>query len=246
MTEAQDRLLSVVIPLWNEEKVLHWTVDALRAALERHVRSGHFGSWELVLVDDASTDATGTMLDALAEADPRIVVVHHERNRTLGGSVRTGLATARGDLILYTDADLPFDPDEIGRAVHLLDLYEADVVSAYRHDRKGEGVARYVYSYCYNALANALFGLRVRDVNFAAKLVRRWVVDAVDLHSEGSFVDVELLVRARAAGAKVIQFGVDYFPRTRGTSTLSSPAVIGRILRELGDQAPELRALSRR
>lgn len=246
MKGPDERVLSVVVPVWNEEKVIHWTVGALRDALDGIVGAGLVDGWELVLVDDASTDSTPTVLDALAETDHRIVALHHRTNRTLGGSIRTGLAAARGDLLLYTDADLPFDPVDIGRAVRLLDLYEADVVSAFRHDRTGEGAARWFYSVCWNALANALFGLRMRDVNFAAKLCRRWVIDAVELRSEGSLIDVELLVRARAAGARVIQFGVDYFPRTQGISTLSSPWVILRMLSELREQVSELRSLSRR
>lgn len=246
MTRPDERVLSVVVPVWNEEKVLHWTVGALRDALDRIVEQGQLGSWELVLVDDASTDSTPEVVDSLSEADARIVALHHRTNRTLGGSIRTGLAAASGDLLLYTDADLPFDPVDIGRAIHLLDLYEADVVSAFRLDRAGEGIVRWFYSVCWNALANALFGLRMRDVNFAAKLCRRWVVDAIELRSEGSMIDVELLVRAKAAGARVIQFGVDYFPRTQGTSTLSSPRVIVRMLSELRQQVPELRSLSRR
>jgi GT2 family glycosyltransferase len=75
--------------------------------------------------------------------------------------------------------------------------------------------------------------VHVRDVNFAFKLVRRRVLERVQLVSEGSFVDAELVVRATRLGFHIVQIGVDYFPRSRGESTLSSPAVIVKILREL-------------
>ena len=66
-------------------------------------------------------------------------MVHHEQNRKLGGAIKTGFATARGDLVLYTDADLPFDMSELPRAIRLMREYEVDIVSAYRFDRTGEG-----------------------------------------------------------------------------------------------------------
>jgi hypothetical protein len=88
-----------------------------------------------------------------------------------------------------------------------------------------------------------VFGLRLRDMNFAFKLVRRRVLEHVDLQSEGSFIDVELLARAQRMGFTTIQFGVDYFPRTRGISTLSSNAVILTILREMRSLRAELKAL---
>jgi hypothetical protein len=85
------------------------------------------------------------------------------------------------------------------------------------------------------------FGLRVRDVNFAFKLCRREVLDKVRLASEGSFIDAELLIRAQQAGFEIIQFGVDYFPRTRGESTLASNATILRLLREMRSLSSDLR-----
>jgi glycosyltransferase involved in cell wall biosynthesis len=72
-------------------------------------------------------------------------------NRKLGGSIKTGLAAATGDVVLYTDADLPFDMAELRRAFRILRNYEADILSAYRLDRTGEGLRRAVYSFVYNA-----------------------------------------------------------------------------------------------
>jgi glycosyltransferase involved in cell wall biosynthesis len=237
-------LLSVFFPMWNEEEYIERALSAAREACETLLSLGDVADYELLVVDDASTDDTGRMADEMAAADPRVRVVHHPRNRKLGGSVKTGFGASKGDVILYTDADLPVEMDELVKACRLMRQYEADVVSAYRFDRTGEGYVRVVYSAIYNALVRVLFGVRMRDINFAFKLCRARVFDQVRLESEGSFIDAELIIRAIGHGYKVVQFGVDYFPRTRGVSTLSSPAVIAKILREMFSLRRELRAVT--
>jgi hypothetical protein len=102
---------------------------------------------------------------------------------------------------------------------------------------------RVVYSAIYNGLVRLLFGVRMRDINFAFKLCRRRVFDHIELHSEGSFIDAELVIRAHKLGYTVVQFGVDYFARTRGVSTLSSPSVIVKILGEMRQLRRELQAI---
>ena len=236
--------LSIVFPMWNEESSILLAVDAAREAVDALVAAGDIDGYEIVIVDDASTDATPMMADTLAAADPHVTVIHHPANKGLGGSIKTGLAGATGDLVLYTDADLPCDLlESLTRAVRLMRIYGADIVSAYRHDRTAEGPRRAVYTFAYNSLIRVGFGLRVRDVNFAFKLVRRRVLDQVAVSSEGSFIDAELLIRAHRAGFHIIQFGVDYFPRTRGVSTLSSGATIAKIVAEMARLRPELAAI---
>ena len=228
--------ISIVFPMYDEEAYIHRAIRAAGAALQE-ITPDH----EIIIVDDASTDRTGALADALARADPRIKVVHNERNRKLGGSVRAGYAAATKDLVLYTDADLPFDLQELRRAVRLLEYQEADVLAAYRFDRTSEGLVRTLYSFCYNLLIRVLFGLAVKDVNFSFKLFHRSLLQKIELKSEGSFIDAEFLIRARKAGATIVQIGVDYFPRSRGVSTLSSPGVILTILREMARLWGELR-----
>lgn len=237
--------LSFVFPMWNEEAMIRRTVAAAREAGDRLVDLRQVDSFEIVLVDDASTDATGKIADELAKDDPRIEVVHHAVNRTLGGAIRSGFAAASGDLVLYTDADLPVDLMETDKALRLLRLYDADIVSAYRFDRTAEGAQRTVYSFAYNHLVRWALGVRVRDVNFAFKLIRRRVLENVELVSEGSFIDAELLAKANRRGFRLVQFGCDYIARTRGVSTLSSPAVIVTILRELRLLRADIRRLPR-
>lgn len=227
--------LTVVFPMFNEEAYLQRAVSAARQALAPEF------DYEIVIVDDASTDGTGALADAEARADPRVRVVHNPVNRRLGGALRAGYAAATKDLVFYTDADLPIDLQQLPRAVRLLLYQEADVVAAYRFDRTSEGLLRAMYTFAYNHLIRTLFDLKVRDVNFAFKLFRRSILERFTLRSEGSFIDAEFLLRAKKAGCPIIQIGLDYFPRTRGTSTLASLGVIATILREMAKQWREIR-----
>jgi glycosyltransferase involved in cell wall biosynthesis len=226
--------------MYNEEKSVGRLLDVALPALETHA-----AAWEVVLVDDASSDGTAALAHERAAREPRIRVLEHAHNRGLGGTLRTGFEAARLDWILYSDCDLPWDLAETGRLFRAAEVTGADFVSAYRHDRTGEGATRSLYSFVYNGLVHAVFGFALRDVNFACKLFRRSLLSGLPLRSEGSFIDVELLARCLARGAVVQQIGLDYFPRTRGISTLSSPRVAFGILREMAALAPEIRAEGR-
>ena len=233
--------ISVVVPMYNEEDNIEHALAVATDALSQFA-----SSHEIVVVDDASTDRSPEIVRRLAVADPRIRVVRHERNQKLGGSLRDGFAATGKELVLYMDADLPWDPREIGRALSAMDVTRADMIAAYRYDRTGEGLRRAIYSYVYNGVIGVLFGWPHRDINFAFKLMRREVLDAVELRSEGSLISAELVTKTKNLGFTVQQIGLDYFPRSRGRSTLSSVGVILKILRELVRLYPEMRHPRRR
>ena len=235
------RSVSLVVPMFNEEKSVGRLLDVAIPALEEHV-----DTWEIVLVDDASTDTTLAFARLRAEKEPRIRVIAQPSNRGLGGTLREGFAAARLEWILYSDCDLPWDLAETDRLFRAAEITGADLISAYRLDRTGEGLLRSLYSFAYNGLIHALFGIVLRDVNFSCKLIRRSLLSGMELRSEGSFIDAELLARSWARGAVIQQLGIDYFPRTRGLSTLSSPGTVFTILREMARYAPEIRAERRR
>ncbi|HYU35457.1 MAG TPA: glycosyltransferase family 2 protein [Thermoanaerobaculia bacterium] len=233
--------VSLVIPMFNEEENIEHAIACAVEALE-----DCSDDWEVIIVDDASTDLSAAIVERLASAEPRIRLLRHPTNRKLGATLRTGYAAVTKSLAVYMDADLPFDPHVIGRAIQALRVTRADMIAGYRLDRTIEGFRRAVYSYLYNTLIGLLFGWPHRDINFSFKLMRREVLQAVELRSEGSLIDAELIVKAKNLGFVIQQLGLDYFARTRGLSTLSSPGVIFKILRELIRLYPEMRHPRRR
>lgn len=217
--------LSIVVPLFNEGENLSALVEAIWKVLDDDP-----SFLELVLVDDGSTDRTAEIARLLAEEEPRIKLVQHARNRGLGAAIRTGLNAAQGEFILYSDADLPFD---FALVPQLRVLAQAkDVVIGCRKNR-GEGGRRWLLSKGYNFLSRLLLGQKIRDVNFACKLLPRRAIAKMKLQAEGSFIDLEMLLECRRLGYTIAEVPVTYHPRIRGQSTLSRPSVVAIILREL-------------
>jgi glycosyltransferase involved in cell wall biosynthesis len=236
----QGRSISLVLPMFNEEENIEHALSCSIEALQ------DWPEWEIIVVDDASTDRSAEIVRRSMSRDSRIHMISHDRNRKLGASLRSGFAAATKDLVLYMDADIPFDPHEIARAVRAMDVTRADMIAGYRIDRTMEGVVRAVYSLAYNGLIGVLFGWPHRDINFSFKLMRREVLDALELRADGSLIDAELVVKAKNLGFTIQQLGLDYFPRTRGKSHLAGFGVIAKIVAELIHLYPDMRHPRRR
>lgn len=219
--------LSFVFPMFNEmgniERVIRSTHEVARRTLEE---------FEIIVVNDASTDGCGELAEELRTEFPELRVLHHERNRKLGGALKTGFAAARMDHVLYMDSDLPIAFDDVERVLRA-QTRAPDMLIGFRVGRV-ENMYRVVQSRIYNTLLRTLFGLRVRDVNFSFKLFRRELV-AEPLHSEGSFIDAEMLLEATRRGWFIAEVGLDYHVRQAGTSTIGGPGVVPKLLREMGD-----------
>ncbi len=228
--------ISLFFPAWNEEDYLERAVTRAMSVLNRLT-----DDYEIILVNDASTDRTREIAEGLATRHSEVRVIHHPVNLKLGGAMKTGLAASTKEVIVYSDIDLPFDLNELERALHLMTYLEADMICAFRFDRTSEGMKRIAYSFVYNLLIRNLFDVQIKDVNFSFKVMHRRVLEAVELKSQGSFIDAELVVKAIRRGFRVFQMGVDYFPRTRGVSTLASPSVIVKMVRELAGLYAETR-----
>jgi len=226
MPTAVDEL-SVFFPAHNEVANLERTVDAALAV----VKGLTLREYEIVVVDDGSTDGTSGLADELASRHSGVRVVHHGTNRGYGAALKSGLESARLDWIFYSDADCQFDLSEL--ALLLPFAEDHDAVIGYRAQRS-EGAARKVNQFLWTRLVRAVVGLDVRDVDCAFKLLRRSYVEQVlPLEADGAVISAELLVKLQRAGARVKQVPVTHHPRPAGKPSGASPRVIARAFREL-------------
>ena len=216
--------LTVFFPAYNEEgSIKKLTTDTLSVLQQIS------DDYEVVIVDDGSTDATGHIADALAAEDTHVRAVHHSTNRGYGAALRTGFRNAKKNFVFYTDGDYQFDIREITRLIPLIE--QCDIVSGYRVKR-ADPWPRRVNAFLYGWLLKVLFGLKVRDVNCAFKLYRREVIEDMPMISDGALIDAEIFVRAARKGCRVKQTGVHHYPRKIGQQTGAKISVILKMFRE--------------
>lgn len=228
--------LSVVLPCFNEELNVS---EAVRSASAAAARCAH--AWEIIVVDDGSSDETATIAGLLVEADPHVRLVIHAHNRGYGDALRSGIDAARMPWVFITDADLQFD---LGELEDLLPASErADLLVGWRIQRQ-DPVNRRLNAAAWNALMRLVFDLPVRDVDCAFKLARRSLLQDCRLTSSGAMISTELLVKCLAAGARLEEFGVHHRPRTAGRQSGASPRVVLRAFRELAALRRSLQQLA--
>jgi glycosyltransferase involved in cell wall biosynthesis len=225
--------LSVVLPAYDEEDNIAEAIrQALAAAESVSLRQ------EVIVVDDGSSDATAAVAFACRARDARVRLVRHEHNRGYGSAVRSGIAAARLDWVLLTDADLQFDLRQLSEFVPY--TVDSDLVLGYRAERS-DPLLRRLNARAWNALVRLLFHVRARDVDAAFKLIRRHALDGIELGSTGAMIDTELLAKAARRGARTVELPVAHRPRVAGDSSGGNPLVILRAFRELFELRREMR-----
>jgi glycosyltransferase involved in cell wall biosynthesis len=218
--------ISAVLPAYDEEENIEKATRDMAAVLG----ALDLRDWEVIIVDDGSKDRTGEICDRLAAEDPQhIRVVHHQPNRGYAAALKTGFASARHQLIFYTDSDNQFDVKEMPRLLPLIE--EADIVCGFRIYRF-DPLTRLILSWGFNLLVRIMFRINVRDIDCAFKLFRREVFDKVTIESKKFFVDAEVLAKAKYYGFRLVEVGVRHYPRPAGRSTVRASHVLST-LREL-------------
>lgn len=208
--------ISVFFPAYNDaatiSALVHQALDVLPTLTD---------DFEVIVVNDGSTDGTRPQLDALAESRSEVRIIHHSRNEGYGAALRSGFGSAQKELIFYTDGDGQYDVRE------LLTLYPlltpgVDVVNGFKIKR-ADSRQRKVVGGLYNSLARLLFLLPIRDVDCDFRLLRRGVVAPLKLTVASGAICVELVRQLHHNGCRFAEAPVHHYPRPHGRSEFFTP-----------------------
>jgi glycosyltransferase involved in cell wall biosynthesis len=213
--------LSIVVPVYNEADALTDVCQGVRLQLTR------MGvTWELIFVNDGSTDGSEEILDQFAEEDQRIRVIHFKRNFGQTAALMAGFDHARGEVIIPMDGDGQNDPADIPSMLDTLDQ-GYDVVSGWRRDRQDNVIHRNIPSILANKLISFVSGVRLHDFGCSLKAYKRHVVDGIRLYGE---MHRFLPIYASWHGAKITEVIVNHHPRRSGSSKYGLERVVKVIL----------------
>jgi cellulose synthase/poly-beta-1,6-N-acetylglucosamine synthase-like glycosyltransferase len=218
--------LSLCLPAYNEQENIEDTLDAACAILPEFVER-----FEIVVVNDGSTDRTGVLVADYARREPRVRLINHAGNRGYGVAVTSGLRAAVGDLIAFIDSDGQFSLLDLPRLLALLDD-ECDVAIGYRQQR-ADRFHRRLNAWGWNWLVRLLLGVWVTDMDCAFKVFRRHAVDQLGPLTGGAAFNADLLSQCLDHGMRIRESPVAHYPRDHGVPTGARLKVIIRAFGEL-------------
>lgn len=222
VSESEQKIpITVVYPAYNEEESLENTIRRSVQALEKF-----FDTFEIIIVNDASTDTTPAIAQRLADADSRIRLINNEKNLRQGESLLKAFAAANGELITHNGVDYPFDLNDL--SLILPQLENHDVVVASRKGRPGYTPYRLFLSHANLLLLHLLFDMKLRDYSFI-QVYKRKVVKTLlgDMKGKSTgFAMPELLLRANDAGFSIAEVSIEYLPREAGVARAGALKVV--------------------
>ncbi|MBV8359279.1 MAG: glycosyltransferase family 2 protein [Deltaproteobacteria bacterium] len=226
--------ISVFLLAHNEEDNIERVVESFKAELPKLT-----DDYEIIVVNDGSSDHTGQIAERMAATDSHVRVVHHTVNRGYGAAVISGINTASKTYVLLSDGDGQFDPAD--SALLVAKIRDYDVVVG-RRIRRADPLIRRLNGKAWSILMRLLFGLRITDVDCGFKLFRREVLANLELEAKGAMISTELMAKLARRGSRITEVGVHHLPRLAGEQSGNSLRVIGRAFKELFGLYRKLRA----
>lgn len=219
--------LSIVFPCCNDQRAIEEIVKKA-ARLIPNICS----SYEIIVVNDGSTDDSKAVLGKLQQHIPFLHVITHDKNKGYGASLRDGFRNAKKEFIFYTDGDGQYDVGELSKLITAFDK-DTDMVSGFKLWRS-DAWYRKVIGTMYNQFVKALFGLTIKDVDCDFRLFRRKILEGLLFRVTSGAFDAELIKKLQDRNVRIKEIGVHHYPRKFGQSQFFSPL---RILRSLWDLA---------
>ena len=203
--------LSVFFPVYNDGGTIASMVITADTAARRLT-----DDYEIIVVNDGSSDATAEVLQELTRLNLRVRIVDHPTNRGYGAALRSGFAAATKDLVFYTDGDAQYDPREM---TVLWDRLTADVdmVNGFKINRS-DPLHRIIIGRVYHNTVKLLFGLRLRDVDCDFRLLRRRIFERVTLEKSSGVICLEMMKKIQDAGFRVAEEPIHHYHRAYGRS----------------------------
>jgi glycosyltransferase involved in cell wall biosynthesis len=217
--------LSVVLPAYNEEENIRKTVLQVVSYLRE--RSDNY---EVIVVNDGSSDKTGEIVKELAPENPNVLLVNHPKNQGYGAALRSGFEMASLEYIFLMDSDGQFDIRELDRFLPFLE--DSVALIGYR-EKRADPVIRALNAWLYHLYIWIIFGLSVKDIDCAFKIFPRAAYESIKpIKSGGALFSAELLIRLIRNGFRIKEIPVSHYPRLYGEQTGANLGVILRMFRE--------------
>jgi glycosyltransferase involved in cell wall biosynthesis len=217
--------LSIFFPFWNEEKNVE-TVVKNAIPVARKIAT----LWEIIIVDDGSSDNTLKIAHKLAKENKNIVVASHTPNRGYGAALKEGFDKAKYNTIVFSDGDRQFDFAQVSRFLEKIE--KADMVIGYREKRMDHPVRHFLMT-LLKIWDFLFFRIYFKDIDCGFKMFRRQALNKIlPLRSEGAMITTEILAKAKKAKLKIVQVKVTHLPRRYGDQSGGNFRVVFRAIRE--------------